>query len=381
MRKSLKRLFFFNTCVNTSFVDPILIMFFIANDLSFTEIMLLTTIAYVVVFLTEIPSGFFADLVGDRKIILFGLALNMISVTIFVSSSNFIGFIFGSIFSALSSSCISGADESFSYRLLKDNNIDFESYISKVKSYSFYIMGVASVIGGFVYSINQSLPLYLNFVLYVVLFVSVLGMKIKKYDDSPDGKQNVKIVKAMISLQGNRRLQYVLVIALLIGALTFVGKNLSQPLMNIKGIDVSYFGIIYFIFSIVAGYGSSLYMRLKKILDDKIEFFIFSSFMLTFMGMYLLNGYFTLISLLMFNALRGLAGPYLSVEINKYVEEKFRTTFLSARSFLIGVTIAITSPILGLLMDSIGLIKTVLAVSGVTLLVIVILLIYKKLGK
>ena len=103
--------------------------------------------------------------------------------------------------------------------------------------------------------------------------------------------------------------------------------------------------------------------------------------MLTFMGMYLLNGYFTLISLLMFNALRGLAGPYLSVEINKYVEEKFRTTFLSVRSFLIGVTIAITSPILGLLMDSIGLIKTVLAVSGVTLLVIVILLIYKKLGK
>lgn len=379
MKKNINRLIFFNVGVSSSFLDPIIIVFFLMRGLSFSELMALTSIAYITVFSTEIMSGFLADKYGDKRIIMLGVTFNIISVLFFIFAVDYIFYVLGSIFSGLSASMISGADESFAFRLLNEESIDFGGYISRIKSYSFYFMAIVSVFGAYAFKFNSNLPLFLNLILYVAILVNVIRINenhlTKTLPPNQSSREKIKLTSSLMNiLKRERRFIFVVFISVTVAIFTFIGKSLTQPILNQNSVDIMYFGIIYFLLNIIAGYGSKLYGDMRvKVRNYFIEL-IYLAILLTFLLLVFLRGYFVFIPLILLNLFRGIVGPYISQELNRTVNSEYRTTFLSINNFFVNLSVAISSAISGFLVDKLGISGFLVLISfvifGVTLVAI-----------
>lgn len=382
MKKNINRLSFFNIGVSSSFLDPILIIFFMIRGLSFAELMALTSIAYITVFSTEILSGYLADKCGDKRIILLGLALNIISVLFFIFAVDYIYYVLGSIFSGLSASMISGADESFAFRLLNEESIDFGTYISKIKSYSFYFMAIVNVIGAWAFKLDTNLPLYLNLALYVTILIIVTRINedhlTKTLPLNQSNNAKVSLTSSLINiLRKERKFIFAVFISVTVAIFTFIGKSLTQPILNQNSIDIVYFGVIYFSFNMIAGYGSKLYCDIRDKVRNYFIELIYLAILITFLLLGLLKGYSIFIPLMLLNLFRGIVGPYISQELNRTVNSEYRTTFLSINNFFVNLLVAISATISGFLVDKLGISEYLVLISIVIFGVALFAVIFK----
>ncbi|GAU76852.1 hypothetical protein F3D3_1450 [Fusibacter sp. 3D3] len=124
-----------------------------------------------------------------------------------------------------------------------------------------------------------------------------------------------------------------------------------QPHMQATGIDVKYFGVIFFAFNLVAGFSAK-----------RIDFFIEKTkpySMLCVGGLvaisYLLLGLFPVLISFTFIFLqqitRGLGNPVFSKYINKNIPSDYRATIISFNSLIGNVGVIILQPVFGYLID------------------------------
>jgi len=374
----------YNILSTASFVDPILIMFFIAKGLSFTQIMSLTSIAYITVLLLEVPSGVLADKLGEKKILALGSIFNLLSVITFILFENYLFFIIGSVFSAFSSAFISGADSSYTYKIVVESeNRNFEKFIGIVKSYSFYMMGLTSLIGGFIYSVNVHLPLILNGIIYTVSLVVLFLIKDPGLDggivNNNSSKTIIDILKGVKnSTIGNHVLIFLIIFSVSVAMFTNIGKSLTQPYMDSIGINIQLFGVIYFLANILAGIGSRFSYRLSKFYGMYYKHFILLSLTGLFFMMSFMDSYYGLVILLLFNVYRGFTGPYINSELNNIISDN-RATILSFNSLLGSIVIAASSLVIGYIMDLYNVFITlrVVALTTVVFSILIALLQFK----
>ena len=89
LESNLKKYYFYKIFSVMFFFVPILVLFWQDNGLSLTQIMLLQSGYSILTLLLEIPSGYYADLVGRRKAIIISSFFLVLSVIIYGFSTNF----------------------------------------------------------------------------------------------------------------------------------------------------------------------------------------------------------------------------------------------------------------------------------------------------
>src|SRR5674476_1700842 len=107
-------------------VMPIVVLFYQENGLSMTQIFMLKSIYSIAMVVTELPSGYLADVWGCRRTILFGAILGTIGILIYSFSSDFTSFMFAEIILGVGFSFVSGADAAMLYDALKAENREDE---------------------------------------------------------------------------------------------------------------------------------------------------------------------------------------------------------------------------------------------------------------
>lgn len=142
---------------------PIFFLYF-SERLSLSQVLLLESVYYIAVVITEVPSGYLSDIAGRRRTLLFSSIALIFAYLFFLFSGQFAGLAIGQVLLAISIAFRSGTDTSFHYESLVADGRD-EEYGDReavAGKYGFISTAAAALAGGVFGSINLVYPYYLS---------------------------------------------------------------------------------------------------------------------------------------------------------------------------------------------------------------------------
>jgi MFS family permease len=364
-------------------VMPIVVLFYQDNGLSMSQIFLLKSIYSIAMVVTELPSGYMADVWGCRRTILFGAVLGTIGIVIYSLSFDFASFAMAEIILGVGFSFVSGADSAMLYDSLKSENreneyIKFEGRITSAGNFAEALAGVA---GGLLATISLRTPYYFQ------IFIAAIAIPAAFFLKEPQHIQE-RIHLKMKEILGIVKLTYLqpemrsaILISSFTGAATLTYAWFVQPYFEKAGVPVSVFGILWTMLNLSAGVFSMYSYRFERWLGRKNSLllivillslgFVLTSIEISLAGIAILFGFYMI---------RGIATPVLKDYINQYTDSKVRATILSVRNFEIRIIFAAIGPVLGYLTDTFSL-QTALLVAGISYFVAAMLSILPLLKK
>ncbi len=171
---------------NQRFFEPFLVLFFLDQGLSFTQIGLLVAVRELSANLLEIPSGALADLYGRRRAMIFSFAAYLASFLVFAMGSTFAQLAIAMVFYALGDAFRTGTHKAMIFAWLRaENRLDEKTRVygftrswSKIGSAVSIIVATALMV-----SVGEYRWVFLmSMVPYVLGIINFMG-----YPDHLDG--------------------------------------------------------------------------------------------------------------------------------------------------------------------------------------------------
>ncbi|MDF1672495.1 MAG: MFS transporter [Vicingaceae bacterium] len=336
---------------------PTVVLFFQENGLELFDIMLIQAIYSVTIALLEIPSGYAADVFGRKNSMIVGTFFGLAGIIIYAFSFGFFCFLPAALCMGIGQSFVSGSDTALMYDSLLElkREKDFIKLEGRTISMGNFAEAVAFVIGGFLAEITLRTPFYYQIGIAAIgFFTALLLIEPKVYKLSDGKKKPWKNIRNIIrfALKENKTLRYFILYSSIIGAATLTMAWFVQPYYKLLDINVIYFGIIGAVLNIAVAIPSFY----AHIIEEKIKTRYLLIFFLTALSIcyFLVSQFVTLWSLvllLIFYIVRGIATPVLRDYMNRHTPSEMRATIMSIRSFIIRIVFASISPLLGYVAD------------------------------
>ena len=130
-----------------SFFNPILYIYLLSKDFSFTEVGLYLSIFWLASFMTELPCGAITDNIGAKNSILLSVVFRVVGLILLLSNSLILLYI-SAILSAIAESFQSGTLTSWLINVNNKNNeeIDIDKVLSRNSLYSLFFSAVIGVV-------------------------------------------------------------------------------------------------------------------------------------------------------------------------------------------------------------------------------------------
>jgi len=304
----------------------------------------------------EIPTGYFADVIGRKQSLVLTGIFATLSMLIFGLGVNFYHFLFASLFWALAGVFISGADSAFIYDTMKDLNK--ESLYKKVWGNIFFCysigISVASIVGGWLGGINFRYTFYTMLPFYLLLIPLALSFHEPKRNKIRTKKNHFHhlLQSIKISTFQNKRIRRLILYSALIVSAIDISYYLYQPYFKLSGIDIVYFGFIFAAFNIIRALSAKYSHIIEKKLGQNFSLvllFILTSACYVLMGKFIFI--FSFIFVFLFQFVSGFSTIVISDYIHKETNSNIRATVLSVVSLVERVFYAILAPIIGWLVD------------------------------
>jgi len=335
---------------------PIVVPFYMENDLGMKDVMLLQGIYSITIVILEIPSGYFADVLGRRKTLLMGSVFGFFGAMTYAISHGFWGFLIAEIILGLSQSLISGADSAMLYDSLLDMKREKEyiKYEGRITSIGNIAEAIAGTLGGLLAGISLRTP-YMGQTLIALIAIPAAfyltepvrhkALNILRFNDV------LNIVRS--SLFKNSSLQRNIFFSALIGTATLTMAWFVQPLFQRIKLPIEFFGISWTVLNLTVGMTAAIAHRIEKKLGETLSIILIAIIIPAgYLFIAPTNGYGVLGILMIFYIVRGFATPVLKDYINRIAESNVRATILSIRNFIIRFNFALIGPFLGWYTDT-----------------------------
>lgn len=352
---------------------PVVVPFYMENSLGMSEVMLLQGIYSVAIVMMEIPSGYFADVLGRRKTLLIGTVLGFFGFFTYSLSFGFWGFLLAEIILGLGQSLISGADSAMLYDSLLDQKREKEylKFEGRITSFGNISEAAAGVLGGFLATLSLRAP-YIGQSLIALIAIPAAWYLVEpvrhKTMENPRFSDIIKIVR--YSLFENIKLRRNILFSALIGTATLTMAWFVQPLFQRIELTIEWYGILWSALNLIVGLTAAVAYKIESGLGERASVILIA---ILIPAGYLAIGptktYFVIPLLFLFYIVRGFATPVLKDYINRMAESNVRATILSVRNFIIRFNFALTGPFLGWYTDTYSL-KTALILAGVLFMVL-----------
>jgi len=340
-------------------IMPIIVLFFQDNGLNLYKIMILQACYSLSLGLTEIPSGYAADILGRKKTLILGCVLAFVGFSIFSISYDFWWFLAAEILLGLGNSFISGADTALMYDSLLEVKAEdrFLKYEGRSISIGNFSEAAAGILGGFLAAISFRYPAYAQVLVALIAIpfaISLKEPKMHKERLKSSWKSVMGVVK--FSLVESKILRTYIIYSSAIGIGTLMMAWLAQPFLKDIGIGMKNYGMLWALLNIIVGVFAFLAHKIERRFTELNS--------LLFVGLFSVLGYILLANnmnyvglfiLFIFYANRGYATPLLRNYINHHTESNVRATVMSVRSFIIRTSFAIIAPFIGWIADQQGL--------------------------
>jgi len=347
-------------------VMPIVVLFYQDNGLSMSQIFLLKSVYSIAMVVTELPSGYLADVWGCRRTLLCGAIMGTIGIVIYSISSDFASFAVAEVILGIGFSFVSGADSALLYDSLKAKNREHEyiKYEGRITSVGNFAEAFAGVAGGLLATISLRTPYYFQIFVAAIAIPAAFFLKEPKHVQDKIHLKMKEILSIVKLTYQQPEMRSAILISSFTGAATLTYAWFVQPYFKEAGVPVSIFGILWTMLNLSTGVFSMLSYRIERWLGRKNTLlfivillstgFILTSIEISLAGIAILFGFYMV---------RGLATPVLKNYINQYTDSNVRATILSIRNFEIRIIFAAVGPVLGYLTDTFSL-QTALMVAG-----------------
>ena len=345
---------------NLLIIGPIIVPFLLFKGLTYSQIMLLQSIAAIAVVIFEVPTGSIADKTSRKLSLGLGILFGFLGLLIYTVFSSFFIFVIAEIFFGLGMTFKSGADYALLYESFAANGRkkDYQKIEVQAQSLIFIGQAVGSIISGFTYKISPYIPFIISlFNLIIAGLVSFCF--IEKERLKSEHKYLVHVFRSLNIAYKTPRILWAVLFAVLIGFLFRTSFWVYQPYFEHVNIDVMWFGVIFFFFNMMAAF-SSKYL-VKKFYDTRPRKVLLSLVVLLFLSFALpaiIQLPIALIFLSLQQIVRGLHKPTMRFYINHQVKDKYRATVISIVSLATSLGFAVLSPFVGLSLDNFGTIFT-----------------------
>ena len=350
---------------------PVLIPFFQENGLDMQQVLLLQAAFSTSLILFEIPSGYFADVIGRKFSLVIGSALGAIGFGFYAYAYTFNDFLFVEIILGVGGSLISGADSALLYdTLLEIEEEDkYTQYAGRLGSVANFSEGIAAIIGGQLALISLRTPLYVEAILVAFCVPVALTLveparhKLKQTENS--FKSILRIVR--YALHGHAEIKWLILYSSLVGLSTFTIVWFVQPYLQTAKLPLRYFGIAWSVLQFSVGIFALLAYRIERALGRKNS--LIALILLSSAAYILLSQFQTLWAapiIFIFYLVRGINGPVLNDYLNRVVTSDIRATVLSVKSLVGRLMFVILGPGIGWVHDAYSLRKTTVGTTHLT---------------
>lgn len=364
-------------------VMPIVVLFYNENGLEQFDIFLLQGIYSVAIVVLEIPSGYFADVLGRRKTLIFGSFFGFAGYAVYSLSHGFTGFLVAELILGVGQSLISGADSAMLYDTLQAQKREkhYLKYEGRVISIGNFAEAIAGIAGGLLATISLRTPYFFQAGVAFLAIPAALTLVEPLRGSTIAKAKFMDIVKIFrFALFEDRRLRLNIVFSAVIGSATLSMAWFVQPYFKELDLPLAMFGVLWALLNLSVGLTSMIAYKIEKHLGQLKTVLLIS---IGISGGYLLLGafqsYWAITFIFFFYLIRGIATPVLKDYINKMTSSDIRATVLSVRNFIIRLVFAAIGPLLGYVTDHISLSMALLA-AGVAFLVfgLITLFFYSK---
>lgn len=309
--------------------------------------------------LFEIPSGYWADIIGHRKTLILSRVLAIISSGFYLFSNNIWQLIAGSVFLSLSVAFTSGTGTAFLRETVNaiGKKEQYPKIMGRIKSIGFAFPLLLSTFIPFLVSINMKMPFIIGLIIDLIGFfvaLSFIEPSIKEEKIKELGILNLKPI--LIESYRIGFLKYSVYMGIL-GGLIFAIGNYRGPYQQSFGIDIALFGIFFtagrLFASIVLWFSGSI----QKILTMK-AFFLLQSvlYVIIFFILGLTSNAWIAVGL--FALQNGLKWGLTEIEDSYFIhlidKSSFKATILSIGSQLQQIIGGIAGLFVGFLLANLG---------------------------
>jgi len=342
-----------------NFISGVLIPFFMDwGKISFSQIMVLQSWFVIWVFLLGIPTGAVADYLDRKVSMIMSTIVWVIGVLVYTSRPDFLIFLLGEFILAMAMALSYGASTAFVYDSLKESGQEKKSKKVLGRFGSFQIAGlmVAAPIGSVM---AATIGLRHTFLLSVIpvgmaclIALTFKEPKTEKKVESLPYFQTLVIgVKFFYS---HKALRILAIDGVVVGVLAFLLIWTNQLLLKQLNVSLAYFGIVN---SLICGsemIAMNNFERLEKMFGSRSRYLFFSALISGIAFIYLgLNRYIVpaIIAMLIIAGFGLSRFALVSNYMQKHIESQNRATVVSAALMLNQFGLAVTYPLVGLMVD------------------------------
>ena len=377
---NIKKFTFFQIFKSFDFVVPIFVIFWKSNDLNLTEIMILQSFFAIFVVLLEVPTGYLADIFGRKNSLVLGAVFYSLGFFFYFLGYNFWQFLIAEFILAISISLISGADSAFIYDSILENNPDktdlekekrFQKFFGSINFYGLIALSVSTMVGGVlvgmkIISIRYLILLNAIFLIpAIIISFSFREPKIKKIIFNDSYLKNLFLIFKKSFYEP--KIRYLIFYSAIIFSLNQACLWLYQPYLELCGVDILYFGLIFASFNIVAAISSKYAHHFEKkfpraSLFLPVVLLVFSYFL---MAKFIFIFAFIFIYLQQFT--RSFYKVVMNDWLNKIILSENRATICSIQSMVSRLLYALFLPFVGMVGDKFSLITALYFLGFLTL--------------
>ena len=353
-----------------SFFNPILYIYLLSEDFSFTEVGLYLSIFWLASFMTELPCGAITDNIGAKNSILLSVVFRVVGLILLLSNSLILLYI-SAILSAIAESFQSGTLTSWLVNVNNKNNeeIDIDKVLSRSSLYSLFFSAVIGFISAkYVYVYYKSLSIILSMSIFIIsfLFTYIFMKKLEQTQKISVEKLKDSLVTVKNSLKETLYVKssIFLMILFVIPSILDLGPS-NQWQAVFEKLDVDIIGYIWVGISVSGMVGSVIYEKLSNKLSKLriLYFFVIVNLVMLLMFIFIQNVYAKFVLFMLYIIFFTLMSIQINVFMHKYLvkSDENRTTTVSIFYTFESVIVAVLLSVNGVLTDKVGIENTWLA--------------------
>ena len=369
-----------------SFFNPILYIYLLSEDFSFTEVGLYLSIFWLASFMTELPCGAITDNIGAKNSILLSVVFRVVGLILLLSNSLILLYI-SAILSAIAESFQSGTLTSWLINVNNKNNeeIDIDKVLSRSSLYSLFFSALIGFVSAkYVYVYYKSLSIILSMSVFIISFLFTYLFMQKLEQTQKISIENLKgsIVTVKNSLKETLYVKssVFLMILFVIPSILDLGPS-NQWQAVFEKLDADIIGYVWIGISVSGMFGSVIYEKLSNKLSKLriLYFFVIVNLGMLLMFIFIQNVYAKFILFMLFIVFFTLMSIQVNVFMHKYLvkSDENRTTTVSIFYTLESIIVAILLSVNGVLTDKIGIENTWLIFIGMVGVIILSFMLVK----
>lgn len=359
----IKRYMMLYALMNTSFINGVIIIYYLAKGITYTQIGIATAISTLGFCLFEVPTGVIGDKISRKKSVLIGLTLFPTGTIILIFLKNFLMLTAYAIITSLSLTFISGSLEAWLFDNLRHlgKEKEYRDLMKNIKTITLPLSAITIVIGSLLAQLyGFKLPLILTLILQMLMLITVLS--IPEYEfKKPEVDYHIHVLHSIKEITKPDLLWLIAVAITVTMSINqfrqyfepYLGNVLAQSL---KTTIMGTLGILGLIEAIVKVIPRIIGIRLK----EKWSAFAYSIApvsipILTALSVIYQNSIFIIILGVIATIINTAFAFNFGIELQVRIPSEKRATIISLYSMISSLIMAIFYGIYGFVVDKLGL--------------------------